>query len=220
MKSIIAFSVVESNQDYPMSDRKYRQRGYQDEPGIAREDPRPQGEKRPQERAPGRQLQDPAGPKTPNLMASHEVFRCARCGNGCRCRSRRTAAAPGAASMLHSCINCVSFDTGARWECSQQALTARVSPKDERNPCTFFAPRTTIERQTGHRRVPRARAGVRRSVQITRDPQLENLQFGIRNSSVRIHLENDNRRSALESIGGLNPACEALNAFLIPNCQF
>ena len=49
---------------------------------------------------------------------------------------------------LHSCIQCVSFDTSARFECTQQ-LTARVSPKDERNICALFAPRTTIERQTG-----------------------------------------------------------------------
>ena len=28
-------------------------------------------------------------------------------------------------------------------------MTARVAPKDARNFCTFFAPRTTIERQTG-----------------------------------------------------------------------
>jgi hypothetical protein len=42
----------------------------------------------------------------------------------------------------------VSFDTGSRWECSHPDLQARVSPKDERNACTFFAPRTTIERQT------------------------------------------------------------------------
>jgi hypothetical protein len=27
-------------------------------------------------------------------------------------------------------------------------LTARVAPKDERNLCTFFSPRTTVERQT------------------------------------------------------------------------
>jgi hypothetical protein len=28
-------------------------------------------------------------------------------------------------------------------------LAARVSPKDGRNDCALFAPRTTIERQTG-----------------------------------------------------------------------
>src|SRR5213596_56366 len=95
-----------------MSDRKYRQRGYQDEgkPSGPRgpKPPRP-----PQERAPGRQLQDERGPKTPNLMAAHEVFKCARCGN------------------------------------RLGLPVARVAPKDERNLCTLFAPRTTVERQTG-----------------------------------------------------------------------
>jgi hypothetical protein len=28
-------------------------------------------------------------------------------------------------------------------------LTARVTPKDTRNGCAFYAPRTTVERQTG-----------------------------------------------------------------------
>jgi len=40
------------------------------------------------------------------------------------------------------------FDPGRRFEC-MQPITARVAPKDARNSCTFFAPRTTIERQTG-----------------------------------------------------------------------
>lgn len=132
-----------------MSDRKYRQRGYQDEPRD-RGAGAPRGPKAPPpERAPGRQLQDAAGPRTPNLMASHEVFRCARCGHklasevgdGDRCARCGVA--------VHSCVNCVSFDTGARWECTQPTLPARVSPKDEQNGCQWFAPRTTVERQTG-----------------------------------------------------------------------
>ena len=49
---------------------------------------------------------------------------------------------------VHSCINCVSFDPASRWECSAPELQARVSPKDESNPCTLFTPRTTVERQT------------------------------------------------------------------------
>ena len=61
-------------------DRKYRQRGYQDEP-KPRGPKGPAAPRPPQERAPGRQFQDAAGPKTPNLMAAHEVCRCARCGN-------------------------------------------------------------------------------------------------------------------------------------------
>ena len=129
-----------------MSDRKYRQRGYQDEP-KSRE---PRSEKKtPEPRAPGRPLQDAAGPKTPNLMASHEVFRCARCGNRLAVPVDLDARCSRCAVDIHGCINCVSFDTSARWECSQPTLPARVSPKDARNACTLFEARTTIERETG-----------------------------------------------------------------------
>jgi hypothetical protein len=133
-----------------MSDRKYRQRGYQDED-------KPRGPKGPaaprppkQDRAPGRQLQDAAGPKTPNLMAAHEVCRCARCGNLLSLPIADDSTCPKCGVALHSCVQCVSFDTSARWECTQAAkLPARVAPKDERNACELFAPRTTVERQTG-----------------------------------------------------------------------
>ena len=129
-----------------MSDRKYRQRGYQDEP---RERQPERKKPAPEPRAPGRQLQEAAGPKTPNLMGSHEVFRCARCGNRMSLTVDRDARCTRCGVAVHSCINCVSFDTSARWECTVQALTARVSPKDQRNLCTFFQPRTTVERETG-----------------------------------------------------------------------
>ena len=141
-----------------MSDRKYRQRGYQDDPRDreARQQPRgPRGQ--PQERAPGRALQDAAGPKTPNLMAAHEVFRCARCGNLLALQVEREARCNRCGTDVHSCVNCVSFDTSARWECTEQALTARVAPKDERNQCAFFHARTTVERQTGTVGPPSAR---------------------------------------------------------------
>ena len=128
-----------------MSDRKYRQRGYQDEP---REREQKHEKRTPEQRAPGRELQSAAGPKTPNLMGSHEVFRCSRCGNRLSLPVDREARCSRCGVDIHSCINCVSFDTSARWECSQSALTARISPKDEQNLCGFFAARTTIERQT------------------------------------------------------------------------
>ena len=88
--------------------------------------PKPQQPQGPRER--------PEGPKTPNLMASHEVFRCSRCGN----RLALPVSADGRCTRcgvdLHSCIQCLSFDTGARFECTQP-LTARVAPKDARNEC-------------------------------------------------------------------------------------
>jgi hypothetical protein len=131
-----------------MSDRKYRQRGYQDDPRDRQ--PRREGPKPPPaQRAPGRQLQDERGPKTPNLMASHEVFRCARCGNRLGTPVDLDARCSRCGVDVHACIQCASFDTSARFECSQTALTARVSPKDAKNACALFSPRTTIERQTG-----------------------------------------------------------------------
>jgi len=131
-----------------MSDRKYRQRGYQDE-SRERESRGPRPPRPPQERAPGRQLQDASGPKTPNLMASHEVFRCARCGNLLSLPVGSIEKCSRCGVALHSCIQCASFDTSARWECTQNAnLPARVSPKDAGNDCAYFTPRTTVERQT------------------------------------------------------------------------
>ena len=132
-----------------MSDRKYRQRGYQDE-SRERENRGPRAPKPPQERAPGRQLQDPAGPKTPNLMASHEVFRCARCGNLLSLPVGSLATCSRCGVALHACLQCAAFDTSARWECTQSGkLTARVAPKDGANDCQYFTARTTVERQTG-----------------------------------------------------------------------
>ena len=130
-----------------MSDRKYRQRGYMDEPRAG--EPREKSAPKPQEpRAPGRQLQSEKGPKTPNLMSSHEVFRCSRCGNLLALPVEADGRCTRCGVDLHSCIQCTSFDTSARFECSQTALTARVAPKDEKNTCAYFAPRTTVERQT------------------------------------------------------------------------
>jgi hypothetical protein len=131
-----------------MSDRKYRQRGYQDQDRDRQQQPR--GPKPPpQQRAPGRVLQDERGPKTPNLMAAHEVFRCARCGNLLSLPVGQLDSCSKCGVDLHSCIQCVSFDTSARWECSQNdKIPARVSPKDARNTCALMTPRTRVERQT------------------------------------------------------------------------
>ena len=130
-----------------MSDRKYRQRGYQDD--SREREPKRSAPVAREPRAPGRPLQDASGPRTPNLMASHEVFRCARCGNLLPLPVEAADRCARCGTDLHSCIQCVSFDTSARFECAQPSLQARVSPKEKRNECALFAARTTIERQTG-----------------------------------------------------------------------
>ena len=133
-----------------MSDRKYRQRGLS---GRAARDQRGRrGRSRPSRRRNARRAaccRTSAGPKTPNLMAAHEVFRCARCGNLLPLPVGQLDSCSKCGVDLHSCIQCVSFDTSARWECTENArIPARVAPKDERNSCALFSPRTTVERQT------------------------------------------------------------------------
>jgi hypothetical protein len=120
-------------------DRKYRQHGY-------REDDRDRDRQRPS--APQGPRPERDGPRTPNLMSSHEVFRCARCGRIQAATTGLEDACPQCGVDLHSCVQCQSFDPGSTFEC-MQAIPARISPKDARNTCQLFAPRTTFERRTG-----------------------------------------------------------------------
>jgi|SRR5688572_17297658 hypothetical protein len=127
-----------------MSDRKYRQRGYQDDPREPRRDA-PQAPKK--EYAP--RGQPPDRPKTFNMPGFREAVRCSRCGNeltvALAWSPEGTCARCGA--DLHTCAQCSFFDTSAAFEC-QKPIPARVSPKDARNTCASFEPRTTVERET------------------------------------------------------------------------
>ena len=97
------------------------------------------------------------GPEASNLMGAHEVFRCARFGNKLSLEIGPDTRCSRCGVDVHSCVNCASFDTSARWECAQPALAARVAPKDERNTCRLFEARTTVERKTGTTGPPSAR---------------------------------------------------------------
>jgi predicted RNA-binding Zn-ribbon protein involved in translation (DUF1610 family) len=129
-----------------MSDRKYRQRGYQDDD----RDRQPQQKKPgPQEPRGPRERGDHAeGPRTPNLMAAHEVLKCSLCGHRVSPEIGFDSLCPKCGADLHACAQCASFDPGSRFQC-MQTIPVRIAPKDARNTCTLFAVRTTIERQTG-----------------------------------------------------------------------
>lgn len=128
-----------------MSDRKYRQRGYQDEPRAPRHEQRAPVKKEYTPRG-----QPPTSPKTFNMPGFREVVRCARCGNELSVAAAWSpdATCPKCSSPLHACAQCAHFDTSAAYEC-QQPIRARVSPKDAKNECASFEPRTTVERETG-----------------------------------------------------------------------
>jgi hypothetical protein len=127
-----------------MSDRKYRQRGYQDSPREPRRE-----ERGPEKKEYAPRGQPPIAPKTFNMPGFREVVRCSRCGNELTVAAAWSADGVCArcGTDLHTCAMCMQFDTSAAFEC-QKPVPARVSPKDARNTCTFFEPRTTVERET------------------------------------------------------------------------
>jgi len=118
-----------------MSDRKYRQRGYQDADSGERpaRRPGPAGARSPGPR--GRGLGKPTA----------TAFRCAVCG------ARQPASELGfdaecdsCGADLHSCTHCRHFDTSAPAEC-RQPVAERIANKAKRNRCELFEPRTTQE---------------------------------------------------------------------------
>ena len=126
-----------------MSERKYRQRGYQDEPRGSAQRQGPSPQRPPEPRDP----RLPRDPRVPNMPGFREVFRCTRCGTLQPTNVGLAAACSKCGADLHACAQCASFDAGARFEC-MQTITARITPKDARNECTFYSPRVKVERET------------------------------------------------------------------------
>ena len=136
-----------------MSDRKYRQRGYQDSGGERRPtqggprpQPKPPGDGRIETRADKAERKALEG-RAPSMPGFHEVMRCARCGNVFTDAIAADSRCKRCGADLHTCAQCESFDTGRRFECAQ-TIAARVSPKDARNTCELFSSRVTVERET------------------------------------------------------------------------
>ena len=119
-----------------MSDRKYRQRGYQDSGGERRE------------RAPRRPRDErPPGPRGRGLgKPASTVFRCAVCGEKqlASAEVERESTCWKCGTDLHTCTHCRHFDTSAPREC-RQPVEEHVSAKAKRNACELFAARETQE---------------------------------------------------------------------------
>jgi len=124
--------------------RKYRQPGYQD--SERQEKPR----ERPAERRP---KQDLLGPRTPRMVGTVTRARCANCGAVMQPGFDPRGQCPRCGFELHSCKQCVHFDTAARFECTQP-IPERIPKKDARNTCTFFEFRMTVEKDTAPASAP------------------------------------------------------------------
>ncbi|MEM7584061.1 MAG: hypothetical protein AAF560_11810 [Acidobacteriota bacterium] len=121
-----------------MSDRKYRQRGYQDSD-------RDRGSHRGRSSSP--RPPRPEGPRGRGLgKPTATVFRCAVCGEkqrddlqivfDSRCWKCSTD--------LHTCTHCRHFDTSAPGECRRSAPDY-VASKAKRNTCGLFEPKAAQE---------------------------------------------------------------------------
>ncbi len=129
-----------------MGDRKYRQRGYQDSDRERERGPKPATPR-----------QERIGPRTIALPGKRMVIRCAGCGGVLPADIDTKGQCPRCSYPLHSCKQCVFFDPSSRFECLKP-VTARIPQKAAANACTFYKPRTTIERETSSPRPTDARA--------------------------------------------------------------
>lgn len=118
-------------------DRKYKQRGYQEEYGeVSRKDRTPR-------------------PKEPGIKhfgmrnggTARSGVRCARCGKTIPTIVEVVAdtVCSNCGAALHTCTNCSFFKTSARWECTKP-ITIRIERKDMANECSFFSPAVFVER--------------------------------------------------------------------------
>lgn len=121
-----------------LSDRKYRQRGYQDSGKEA--------EKKFEKSAPAKK-DNTFGPRPMNMPGTRTVSRCAECGTLLQNLSESLGQCPKCGFDLHACKQCEHFDPSSRFECNQP-IPERISPKDKRNDCSFYSIRVMVEKET------------------------------------------------------------------------
>lgn len=122
-----------------MSDRKYRQPGYQDHGEKV--------QKRNEPIAPRPKYDISMGPRPINMPGKREVSRCAQCGVVLATVAEPVGRCPKCGFELHSCKQCTYFDPSQRFECLQP-VPERVARKDARNECKFFSISVRVEKQT------------------------------------------------------------------------
>jgi hypothetical protein len=122
-----------------VSDRKYRQRGYQDRPD------KPVQANRGEAPPPKRDMT--FGPRPLQMPGTRAVSRCAQCGTLLTSLVEPVGKCPKCGFELHSCKQCSYFDPSPRFECGQP-VPERVPRKDVANSCTFFAIRVMLEKET------------------------------------------------------------------------
>ena len=155
-------------------DRKYRQRGYQDDDRrddrVERKAP-PQKQLTPEERIQRKSLRHAID------REAREVLRCHVCGRSIFDIGTITAQStcPHCSAALHCCRTCTNFDSAARWECRAEIPEA-VADKHGANDCALYAPRLVLD-ATGRRSAGSPGGGGSSGRSSSSDPraQFENL---------------------------------------------
>ena len=104
------------------------------------------GARGPDERLPPRSDGAPRGRSAG--LDKDVVVRCHRCAKTvARLDAIEPATTcPHCGAALHACAQCRNFDTGARWECAENArIPARIAVKTAPNSCPAFAVRTSFD---------------------------------------------------------------------------
>jgi len=125
-------------------ERKYKQRGYADRDAEDKKRQRADRPDRPKEQRP---KQDMLGPRTPRMVGTVMRARCSSCGAVLSPGFDQKGECPRCHAEMHCCKQCVHFDTGRQFECTQP-ITERIAKKDAKNDCRFFEFRMTVEKDT------------------------------------------------------------------------
>ncbi len=115
-------------------ERKYSQRGYMESDAPKKKEKRP-----PEHRA----RQEQIGPRTPRMVGTITRARCSNCGAVLQPGFDPNGSCPRCSFELHCCKQCAA----AQFECTRP-ISERIAKKDAGNDCTFYAFRTTIEKDT------------------------------------------------------------------------
>jgi hypothetical protein len=128
-------------------ERKYGQRGYQDNDRERGDREREKPREKPKGGPRGSKARE--APRPMKMPGFQEVLRCSLCGTIVPppVDIQHDSQCPKCKADLHSCKNCRFFDTSAQFECTQP-IPERITKKDLRNNCDFFTARTSIERET------------------------------------------------------------------------
>ena len=119
-------------------ERKYKHKGYSE---------RDREDKKRERPAEPRPRQEQMGPRTPRMVGTVMRARCSNCGTILAPGFDKSGRCPKCQFELHCCKQCVHFDTGVKFECTQP-IPERITRKDAKNDCTFFEFRMTVEKDT------------------------------------------------------------------------